>query len=73
MLPLGMPRVSESLRDALERSKQSRYAISKETGIPQSVLSRFIHGQPLRGENLDTLAEHLGLELRSVRRTRKAG
>lgn len=66
-----MGTVSENLRDALERSGQTRYAVSKATGIPQSVLSRFYHGHPLRGDNTDTLAAYLGLELRPVRRTRK--
>ena len=66
-----MGTVSEDLRDVLERSGQTRYAVSKATGIPQSVLSRFVHGKPLRGDNTDTLADYLGLELRPVRRTRK--
>lgn len=64
----GMATVSETLRRELERCGQTRYAVSKATGIPESVLSRFIHGQPLRGANLDKLADYLGLAL-----TRKAG
>ena len=67
-----MGSVSETLREALEQSGESRYAVSKATGIPQSVLSRFVHGQPLRGENTDKLAAYLGMELRPVRGTRKA-
>lgn len=60
-----MAKVSETLRHELERCGQSRYAISKATGIPESVLSRFVHGQPLRGPNFDKLADYLGLELRA--------
>lgn len=63
-----MATVTETLRRALARCGQTRYAVSKATGIPQSVLSRFAHGDPLRGTNLDTLAAYLGLEL-----TRKPG
>ena len=37
--------------------------MSKATGIPESTLSRFVHGKPLRGENIDKLADHLGLTL----------
>lgn len=64
----GMATVSETLRRGLERCGQTRYAVSKATGIPESVLSRFIHGQPLRGANFDKLADYLGLVL-----TAKAG
>jgi hypothetical protein len=58
-----MAMVSETLRAALEKCGQSRYAVSKATGIPESVLSRFTHSQPLRGANLDKLADYLGLAL----------
>jgi hypothetical protein len=58
-----MASVTETLRQALERCGQTRYAVSKATGIPESVLSRFVRGQPLRGGNLDKLADHLGLVL----------
>lgn len=58
-----MASVSETLRRELERCGQTRYAVSKATGIPESVLSRFVHGQPLRGANIDKLADYLGLAL----------
>lgn len=58
-----MATVSETLRRELERCGETRYRVSMETGIPQSVLSRFVNGQPLRGPNIDTLAEYLGLVL----------
>jgi hypothetical protein len=64
----GMATVSDTLRRALARCGQSRYAVSRATGIPESVLSRFIHGQPLRGANFDRLCAYLGLVL-----TAKAG
>ena len=55
--------VSDQLRKAMESNGQTRYAISKATGIPESVLSRFAHGGPMRGPNIDTLADYLGLTL----------
>lgn len=59
-----MDTVTEQLRRAVERCGQSRYAISKATGIPASVLSRFVAGgRGLRSENIDRLCNYLGLVL----------
>lgn len=66
-----MPQVSESLRSELKRCGRTRYAVSKATGIPESVLSRFVHGSPLRGTNLDLLADYLGMKLVKSATTRK--
>ncbi len=64
-----MATVTATLRAALEGCGQSRYAVSKATGIPQATLSRFVAGgKPLRGENIDKLSHYLGLVL-----TAKAG
>lgn len=52
------------MRQAINRCGQTRYAISKATGVDQSVLSRFVAGMPLRGENMDKLCAYLGLELK---------
>lgn len=61
---MTMPSVTHTLRAALERCGETRYAVSKATGIPQSTLSRFVaEGRPLRGENIDILSEYLGLVL----------
>lgn len=66
---LIMASVTATLRTALERCGQTRYAVSKATGIPESTLSRFVAGgRSLRGENIDKLSEYLGLVL-----TAKAG
>jgi hypothetical protein len=60
----GMATVTEQLRQAVERSGQTRYAISKATGIPASVLSRFVaDGRGLRSESIDRLCAYLGLVL----------
>jgi DNA-binding Xre family transcriptional regulator len=55
--------VTEALRRALRQCGKSRYAVSKATGIPESTLSRFDGGKPLRGENIDKLCAYLGLKL----------
>lgn len=59
-----MATVTGTLRKALESCGESRYAVSKATGIPESTLSRFVAGgKPLRGENIDKLSAYLGLVL----------
>ena len=40
----GMAELLNAMRKAIEASGQSRYRISKETGIAESVLSRFMSG-----------------------------
>lgn len=65
--------VSETLRRAVEQSGMSRYVIAKETGIAQSMLSRFVTGR--RGLSLDAvdrLAAFLKLELVARPARRKA-
>jgi hypothetical protein len=49
--------------------------VAKATGIPESTLSRFVSGKPLRGENIDKLSAFLGLVLvsKSGRKARKDG
>lgn len=67
----GMPTVTEQLRRAVENCGRTRYQISKQTGIPASVLSRFVAGgRGLRSESFDTLCSHLGLML--VEKPRRA-
>ncbi|MCA9279601.1 MAG: helix-turn-helix transcriptional regulator [Phycisphaeraceae bacterium] len=57
--------VSEQLRNAIENSGLSRYRISQDTGVPASVLSRFVAGgHGMRSENIDTLCKYFGLELK---------
>ena len=54
--------LTEQLRQALLNCGQTRYAISKATGIGQDKLSRFVHGE--RGvscEVMDNLGEYLRL------------
>lgn len=69
---IGMMSVTDQLRRAVEGCGQTRYAIGKATGIPQSVLSRFVAGgRGLRSENIDRLCDYLGLML--TPKTRRKG
>lgn len=69
-------KLTDQLRQMVNDCGQTRYAISKATGIDESVLCRLMSGERfLSPSALDTLAEYLGLELRQVRqpRTKKGG
>ncbi len=55
---------SEQLRQAIERSDKTRYRISLETDIAQSILSRFVNqGAGLSMESVDRLVECLDLKI----------
>jgi transcriptional regulator with XRE-family HTH domain len=56
--------VSDRLRAAILAAPVTRYRIARETGVSESILSRFISGE--RGLDLtsvDRLAAYLGLDL----------
>jgi ribosome-binding protein aMBF1 (putative translation factor) len=58
------PLISDQLRRAIEQSGMSRYRISRETGINESVLSRFVHSETsLSLETVDSLCALLGARL----------
>ena len=68
-------RLRESLtaqvRRLLNESAESRYKISKATGIDQASLSRFVRGErSLSADNLGTLAQHLGITFSTARPAR---
>jgi transcriptional regulator with XRE-family HTH domain len=53
---------ADQLRSAIEHCGKSRYQISKETGIGQEVLSRFMAGKKgLSMDSIERLFENLGL------------
>jgi transcriptional regulator with XRE-family HTH domain len=58
-----MSKLSEQLRDAIEKAGVSRYEISKATGVSQSTLSKFVLGtRPgLSFDAMDRIGEFLGL------------
>ncbi len=56
--------LADRLRDAINKSDETRYAIAKGAEIEQSVLSRFMAGDDIRLATADKLCEYLGLTLK---------
>ena len=55
---------SDQLRQAIRQSEKSRYRISKEMGISEAVLSRFMNQKVgLSMKTVDLLCECVGLRL----------
>lgn len=64
--------LSDELRQAVERSGLSRYAIWQQAGIDQGSMSKFMAGERgLTLESIDKLAELLGLHIVAERRRPK--
>ena len=61
---------TDQIRKAVDASGMSRYRISKELGIAESTMSRFMSGDWMGKENIDALAELLGLEVKTKRKRR---
>jgi transcriptional regulator with XRE-family HTH domain len=65
---------SDEIRRAVDASGLSRYRISKELGIAESTMSRFMSGQGgLSMQYLDALAGLLDLHITAGRRRRTNG
>ncbi len=59
--------LSDQIRKAVVSCGESRYSISKATGISLTQLSRFVAGkQWLTEGSLDRLAEHVGIKVECV-------
>jgi transcriptional regulator with XRE-family HTH domain len=57
-------KLSDQVRRAVDASGQSRYRISKELGVAESTMSRFMSGQGgLSLDTLDALADLLDLNV----------
>ena len=66
-------RLSDEIRDAVNASGMSRYAIAKALGIAESTMSRFMSGKGgLSMEYIDLLADLLGLHI-AVKTAKKQG
>lgn len=67
-------RFSDELRQAIQASAESRYAICQATGTDQGNLSRFMGGgSGLSLETIDKLCAHLGLRLVGDKQTETKG
>jgi hypothetical protein len=65
-------KLSDEVRQALIDCGQTRYAVSKATGIAESTLSRFVAGERwFDRDNLDILCQYLDLHLVRGRRRPK--
>ena len=70
---MGHKKLSDEIREAVNASGMSRYAIAKSLGIAESTMSRFMNGKGgLSMEFMDRLAELLGLHI-VVRPAKKQG
>jgi plasmid maintenance system antidote protein VapI len=57
-------KLSDEIRDAVDASGMSRYAIAKALGVAESTMSRFMNGKGgLSMEYIDRLAALLGLHI----------
>ena len=67
--------LSEQVRQAVEASGMSRYAICKAIGMHESVMSRFMNGKGgLQQDSLDALAELLDLNIVvGMKKTKRKG
>jgi transcriptional regulator with XRE-family HTH domain len=65
---------SQQIRDAVDSSGMSRYAICNAIGLTQGAMSRFMAGKAgLSLEILDRLAPVIGIEIKIKRSTKKTG
>jgi len=64
--------MTDQVREAIDDCGVTRYRISQDTGIDESTLAKFYHGQ--RGmslDNLNLLFEYLGLRIVTDRKLKK--
>ena len=55
---------TDQLRRIVESCGMTRYQLSKESGVDETTLCRFVHGERCLSErNLDKLGEYLGLRI----------
>ena len=61
MLQPQMKLLSQQIRELVEQSATSSYAIAREAGIDKSAMSRFMNGGRLTMDKLDQLGKVLGV------------
>ncbi len=73
-MPKRPSKLSDQIRQAVDASGMTRYRISKELGIGESTMSRFMSGKGgLSMDNLDALVELLALHLAAGKPPKKKG
>lgn len=69
-----MSYILDKIRELIQTSEKTRYAISKELGIDQAQLSRIMHGKGgLSYDALEKLINYLGFEIEIKPKGRKKG
>jgi len=69
-----MGQLTNTIRAAVEASNQTRYRIAKESGVSAGQLSRLVMGErEMTVDTLERLAEHLGLRIVVVPKTKRKG
>jgi len=63
--------IIETIRKHIKSCGKSRYQISKETGIDQAALCRFMQGKTCTVETADKLCKYFSLELMPKKTKRK--
>ncbi len=63
--------IAEILRKHIEDAGKSRYQISHETGLNESILCRLMQGTGISDTNADILCEYFGLELKPKQQSKK--
>ena len=67
----SMKTLSEQLRELIVKSGVSRYEISKQTGVSQAALSRFVLGhRGISGKAMDAVGAFLGLTITTKKKKR---
>lgn len=64
MIRLMTSELADKLRDAIAASGLSANQLSKETGVDQTTISRFIRGKDMGIHRASKIAKRLGLELK---------
>jgi transcriptional regulator with XRE-family HTH domain len=66
-------KLSDQLRQEIEKADISQYELARRVGLDKSVLSRFMHGKSgLSVQNIDLIAEELELELKKKIQSKKS-
>lgn len=69
-----MSKMIEQIRKAVQASSKTRYRLSKESGVSEAQLSRLVNGKRgLSADNLERLADALGLEITIRPKRRRKG
>jgi predicted transcriptional regulator len=65
---------TDQLRQIVDDCGMTRYQLSKESGIDETTLCRFVHGERCLSEkNLDKLGRYLGLRIVADKPQKKGG